>query len=341
MGRRKTTDTGPVDQTEGDQTEGDKADGGAGSERFRVLFDAHVRSREWRLPRWVEKYQNAPFVNLVLAIIRRDRESAGALVGSAIAFRVFQFFVPFILFTVGVAAIVSDVVTPKDVNTAVGVSGGLATQIRSAFAHHPDGRWVATLLGLWGMAATGRSLSRALFAASAVAWRLPTSNRAPLKVLGSIAGFVFVIGLVVVLQNRVRIALGYGLAGVSFLPAVVIYTTAWLGVLYFLPRSTEDPGALLPGSALVGLTIASMQSVSQFYLPGRLARAGELYGSIGTTVVVLTWFFVLGRAIALAMVLNPVIYEQYGSVSKLVFSLPVLRGVARRSTHLRRFFDLD
>jgi uncharacterized BrkB/YihY/UPF0761 family membrane protein len=336
MVRGETPETPPASQTEGDQSHG-----GSRSNRVRLLFDVYVRPRERPLPPWLAKYQDAPFVKLGLTIMRRDRESAGALVGSAIAFRVFQFFVPFLLFVVGVAAIISDASNPQDVNSVTGVSGGLAAQVRTAFTQHPDGRWVATLLGLWGIAATGRSLSRALFAASAVAWRLPTTNRAPLKVLGSIAGFVFVIGLVVVLTNRVRIALGYGLAGFSFIPAVLIYTSAWLGVLYFLPRSTEDPGALLPGSTLVGLTIAAMQWVSQLYLPGRLARAGELYGSIGTTVVVLTWFFVLGRVIALAMVLNPVIYEQYGSLSTRVFGLPVLRGVARRSHFLQRFFDLN
>lgn len=331
----------PKEAPQGDQADDNPRHSVPGVDRIRLLFGAHVGPLEQRRPGWMVKYQNAPFVNLILALVRRDRESAGALVGSAIAFRVFQFFVPFLLFVVGVAAIISGVSSPRDVSTAVGVSGGLAAQIRSAFGQHPDGRWVATLLGVWGMAVAGRSLSRALFAASGVAWRLPTTSRAPLRVLGSIAGFVFVIGLVVVLENRAKTALGYGFAGVSFLPAVLIYTTAWLGVLYFLPRSTEDPGALLPGSALVGITIAAMQSLSEFYLPGRLARAGELYGSIGTTVVVLTWFFVLGRVVALAMVLNAVCYEKYGSVSKLVFSLPVLRGVARHSPHLRRFFDLE
>ena len=49
----------------------------------------------------------------------------------------------------------------------------------------------------------------------------------------------------------------------------------------------------------------------------------------------------MGRVIALAMVLNPVIYERYGSVSRLVFSLPLLRIVAQRWARLRRFFDLD
>ena len=131
-----------------------------------------------------------------------------------------------------------------------------------------------------------RHLRRGVDRFSGVPLAYPT-DRPPLKVLGSIAGFVFVIGLVVVLINRVRIELGFGLAGLSFLPALAIYTVAWLGVLFFLPRSTDDPGVLLPGSALIGVTIAALQSVSQFYLPGHLARAGELYGTIGTTVVTL------------------------------------------------------
>jgi uncharacterized BrkB/YihY/UPF0761 family membrane protein len=302
---------------------------------------ANLVARRPRWLGWLTRYQNVPVVNTLVTALQRDRESAGAIVGSAIAFRVFQFFIPFLLFVVGLAAIISGFSRTADVTNAAGVSGGLAAQVRSAFLHHPDGRWAATLLGLWGLAVAGRSLSRILFTASALAWRLPATSRAPMKVLGSIAGFVFVIGLVVVLVNRVRTDLGYGLAGLSFLPALVIYTLCWLGVLSFLPSSTDDPGALLPGSALLGGTTAAMQSVSQFYLPGRLARAGALYGTIGTSVVTLAWFFILGRVVAFALVLNPVIYERYGSVSRSVFSLPLFRTMARRSSRLRRFFDLD
>jgi hypothetical protein len=54
----------------------------------------------------------------------------------------------------------------------------------------------------------------------------------------------------------------------------------------------------------------------------------------------LAWFFILGRVVSFAMVLNPVIYKHHGSVSRFVFSLPLLRGLAGRSPRLRRFFDL-
>jgi uncharacterized BrkB/YihY/UPF0761 family membrane protein len=302
---------------------------------------AHVNGVKERSLRRLARYQDMPIADVLVRIYRRDREMAGAVVGSAVAFRVFQFFVPFLLFIIGAASIVSGFVTAEDVDHATGVSGGLASQIRIAFAHHSQDRWLVTLVGLWGMALAGRSLSRALFAASAGAWRMPMTTRAPLKVAGSIAGFVFCIGIVVVLINRVRIQFGYGAAGASFGPALAVYAVAWLGLSSLLPRATNDPGALLPGSALVGFTITAMQSVSQFYLPSHLERAGELYGTIGATVVTLGWFFFLGRAVALSMVLNAVLYEKFGSVSTWVFTLPVLRALARRSPRLRRFFDLD
>ncbi len=84
-----------------------------------------------------------------------------------------------------------------------------------------------------------------------------------------------------------------------------------------------------------------MQAISQLYLPGRLGRASELYGAIGTTVVTLGWFFFLGRAIVIAMAVDAVIYERFGSISQFVFGLPVIRILPRKSALLRRFFDLD
>ena len=85
-----------------------------------------------------------------------------------------------------------------------------------------------------------------------------------------------------------------------------------------------------------------MQAVSQLYLPDRLNRASELYGAIGTTIVTLGWFFIFGRAIVLAMAVDAVIYERFGSISQFVFSLPAAAAPAaavRRGS--ARFFGLD
>jgi len=107
------------------------------------------------------------------------------------------------------------------------------------------------------------------------------------------------------------------------------------------PRGTTDPGALLPGSMLVALTITVMHASSELYLPDRLDRASQLYGALGTTIVTLGWFFILGRAIVIAMELNAAVYERYGNISQLVFLLPIVRALPRRSARLRRLFDLE
>jgi len=258
---------------------------------------------------------------------------------SALAFRLFLFFLPLMLLTVGVAGFASEVVDARSVDQVAGISGGLAKQVNEAF-HHPGlTQWFAVLLGLFGVLAAGRSLSRVLYTASAAAWELP-GNRAPLRAVGAVAGLVCTMGVIAILINRIRESLGLGVASVSFVPALLIYALVWLGVSMFLPRATEDPGALLPGSLLVAFCITVMHAVSELYLPDRLDRASQLYGALGTTVVTLGWFFILGRAIVISIELNAAVYDRYGSISQVVFSLPVLRILARRSSRVRRFFDL-
>ena len=262
--------------------------------------------------------------------------------GIAIAFRLFLFFVPLLLLVVGIAGFASGFVDARAVSRTAGVSGSLGAQISEAF-HQPEfTRWLALLIGLFGVLTAGRSLSRVLRAASAAAWRLPlTGTRASLRTAGGVAGLICGMALIAILVNRVREDLGLGVAGLAFVPALVIYGLAWLGVSMMLPRVTDDPGALLPGSLLVALTITVMHAISEFYLPERLGRASQLYGAIGTTIVTLGWFFILGRGIVLAMELNAAIYERYGSISRVVFSLPFFRLLARKSARVRRFFGLQ
>ena len=177
-------------------------------------------------------------------------------------------------------------------------------------------------------------------AACGAAGGRPGAPHARFRAVGAVAGLVCTIGVIAILIGRIKESFWIGPASVSFLAALLIYAIAWLGISMLLPRATEDPGALLPGCLLVALTITVMHAVSELYLPDRLDHASQLYGIFGTTVVTLGWFFILGRAIIIAMELNAAIYDRYGSISQAAFSLPVLRSLARHSTRVRRFFDL-
>ena len=319
----------------GDNTARDAADG-----TVVMRLVGATRGRATAARRWLAKYEGLPIVDVVLGTLRRDRRAAGSVLSSALGLRLFLFFLPLLLLAIGVAGFASDVVDARSVNRAAGISGGLAKQVSTAFHQSGLTRWVAVLLGVWGVLVAGRSLSRVLHAASAAAWGLPAGNPARLRAVGAVAGLICAIGLIAIFIDRIRESLGLGLASVSFVPALLVYAIAWLGVSMFLPRATEDPGALLPGCMLVALTITVMHAVSELYLPDRIDRASQLYGAFGTTVVTLGWFFILGRAIIISMQLNATVYDRYGSVSRVAFSLPVLRILARRSPRVRRFFDL-
>jgi len=312
----------------------------AADDRTLARFAAATRSRVTPVRQWLAKHRDRPVVDVAFATFRKDRQAAGWVMSSALAFRLFLFFLPLMLLTVGVAGFASAFASAHSANEAAGISGSLAKQVSAAFHQPGITRWFALLLGLSGVLLAGRSLSRVLYAASAAAWGLPPGNRARLRAVGAVAGLVCTIGLIAILINRIRESLGLGLASVSFVPALFIYAIVWLGISLFLPRGTKDPGALLPGSVLVALTITVMHAVSELYLPDRLDRASQLYGAFGTTVATLGWFFILGRAVIISMELNAVVYDQHGSVSKVAFSLPLLRTMARRSPRVRRFFDL-
>jgi uncharacterized BrkB/YihY/UPF0761 family membrane protein len=287
-----------------------------------------------------DQYKDRPVVDVAFRVYHRDRDSAGTLVGSAVAFRLFLFFVPMLLFFTGLLGFLAEHVDRADLSNA-GISGGLASQIEVALEQPNSTRWVATLLGLFGMAWTGRSLTKALVAASCLAWVLPVRTKASPKVMGAIAGLVAGIALVATLVGRLRDN-GIAIAGMSFLVGFGFYAIAWLVVTALLPRREHtDPSALVPGAVIVAGVLTGMQAVSQIYLPGKFSHASELYGAIGVTIVTLGWFFILGRVMMFSMSVDAVIYERFGSITQFVFSLPLLRIIPRKSAKLRKVFGLE
>ena len=289
----------------------------------------------------LQRYERRPVVDVLMRVYRRDRESAGTLVGSAIAFRLFLFFVPLVLFAVGVLGFIGEQYDASEVNDAAGIKGTLAAQIAAALSQPNSTRWIAVLLGLVGMVTAGRALSKVLVQASCLAWQLPVGSKASVRIVGGVIGLVVGIGLITVLVSRARAELGIAVTGISFLVAFVLYVPLWVLLTAMLRRATTDPGALLPGAVLLAATIVTLQAVSVLYLPDRFQRASAVYGAIGSTIVTLGWFFALGRVIPLALALNAVIHERFGSVARFAFSLPVLRLLARHSKLIRRVFNLE
>ena len=165
------------------------------------------------------------------------------------------------------------------------------------------------------MVLAGRTLSRVMVAASCLSWRLPVRVKASPRLIGALVGLLFGMALIATLVNQVRSHLGIAGAGFSFVMVFALYTVAWVFLSQLLPKPTSDPGALIPGACLVGLVLAGLQAMSQLVLPDQLDRASHLYGAIGTTLVTLGWFFILGRTVVFSMSLDAVMYERLGSLT--------------------------
>jgi uncharacterized BrkB/YihY/UPF0761 family membrane protein len=303
----------------------------------RTTAASQKESSSARLTVWRERF---PPVDATVLVFQRDRSVAGTVLGSAVAFRLFLFFVPVVLVAVGIAGFVGQIFDRREVVETSGLTGMLADQVTTALSDNGANRWFALLIGLFGMATTGRSLTRVVQAASALAWRAELRMKVGVRLLVNVVGILVALALMAVLVNRFR-QTSVPLAGLSLLGGVALYAVGWLVMSVRLPKGTNDPGAAIPGAVLVGVSLALLQAFTQWYLPAQLSSASELYGALGAAITILGWFFILGRVMVLSFVVDAVLFERFGSLSRLVFSLPVLRTVPKRFPSVSRFFDLD
>lgn len=299
----------------------------------RLREDAKQRAHSWR--------ERIPLLHTGWKIYERDRDAVGTLLGSALALRLFLFFVPFLLLLAGIAGLLGLLLSVDDPASHAGISGALAEDIDTAFEQESRSPWFAIVIGLWGMVWAGRSLSRALILSSALSWKLGGGQKARLRVVGTIVGILSGFGLAWAIVNQIRQNAGAAIVAVSFVTVAVVYLALWSLLYLSLPRATSDPGAALPGAAMIAATLSGLQAVTILYLPNQVSSASSVYGIIGSVVALLGWFFIVGRVLALSFAVNSVIYETYGSISQLIFGLPVLRLLPRRWPAFAQYFDLE
>ena len=280
-------------------------------------------------------------MDLACTYVERDREQLTAILGSAIALRLFLFMVPILAMSM---AIIVLVLGPNGLDSLLqqaSVTGELAQEVNSVSDTSGSALIVAVVTSGWLAAWAGRNLVVVLAACSATAWRLDVAaRRATLRVSATVTMLVFVLVITASATNRLRAEFGIAGSTTSWILGVAAFSGAWFAVMWVLPRGTPDPGAVLPGALLVGLSLSVLQWFMQFYLPSKLERSSALAGSVGTTVAALGALFIVGRVMASSFVVNSVIFERLGSISVLLFALPVLRRLPVRFPAIARWFDL-
>jgi len=167
------------------------------------------------------------------------------------------------------------------------------------------------LIGLVGFASASWSLLGALQFAAASAWQIPTRRFAgKSKTFLRLAGSLFLFAVVLYVASLIRKAgVIIGLAGslVTFLSAFVAY----FGMGWILPRRSQEWFWLLPGAAAGAVGELGLQALATWYLPDKLAGASKTYGTLGITLTLLSYLFLLGVLFTISPVVNAVLWEHY------------------------------
>ena len=201
-----------------------------------------------------------------------------------------------------------------------------------------------TGLTLSGLALTlwaGRSLARVLATCSAAAWQMHASMaKVRVRGIAALTALLFALMISTFAFSRMREIGGPAVAVAAWVAVASTVLLGWFIVQMVLPRGTTDPGAVLPGAVLMGVAFAILQWFMQIYLPAKIARTTDTMGSLAATVATLGYFFLIGRLMSATFVVNAMVYQRWGSISRVVFSAPGLRRLPARSPKLERFFDL-
>lgn len=250
-------------------------------------------------------------VRLVVQAFESDRRRAGGLLAGGLAYKVFLWQIPLVLFLVSAFGLVVDLAgeDPADIARQTGMTGALASAIAKAVEASASARWWLMILGALVTIWAGRGVYRGVRLVSELAWdaRAPKGN----SLRGSLA--VTGIGLLAI---AMQVLLPKAVSGldvpwvVTFLVGLLLASALSLWVLSLLPRADAPWPALLPGAILFGVGIRLLGLAASTYFAFRLDRTSDLYGALGIAIVMMLYLFVLARLFVAAQFLNATLYRR-------------------------------
>lgn len=237
----------------------------------------------------------------------RDRRRFGGLLAGGLAFKVFLWLLPYALLVVAIAGYAADYADqdPEEMARSVGLSSALVTMVAKAVESSGQGRVFLLFLGAWLTLWAGRGLVRALGVIQTAAWDLPVRSAR-----GTWRGSALLLAFLTVLFSTQFLEgwLYSGAFGTDLLASLLMVTVTsaiWLVGGSYLPRPEGVPWtALVPGALLLGVSMRVIAIATTVYFAPKLARADDLYGSIGIATVFLAWLFIVARLIVAATFLN-------------------------------------
>jgi membrane protein len=248
-----------------------------------------------------------------LETLQADRRMVGSVMAAGVAFRLFLMILPLALLTAALLGFEGSTVagSPGEVASQYGITRALAHTMQSSAREATQGRWILLGTGLVLLLWTGNGVVQALNGAFRVAWNLDRTGRSsPLKAIIVVGSLVLAVG-----ATMATASIGAGTAALEppmTAGLAVGYAIDWLVISWALPHASTPWRALVPGSILMALGFSALHLGTVLFVADRVARASQLYGSLGFVSTLMLWLFLSGRIMVGSAQLNAALWRQRG-----------------------------
>ncbi len=261
---------------------------------------------------WVKEARGrSAALDATFETIERDSHIGGGMLAGALAYRLFLFALPLALFVVSGLGLLASAIgfEPKLITNSVGLAGVVTKQVASTAKGHSS--WWVALGSFFLLVYVTRVLLRAVAIAHSLAWEREAASvkvhRRSLAVFGAaLAGQLFLVAGVGAANHQTVFG---GIVTLALL--VFVLAGLWLIVSLQLPHSHAHWTDLIPGSLLYAVGLIGVLLFNILILGRLIQEKTSTYGALGTAATLLLAFFLFGRVIVGAAVLNATLYERH------------------------------
>ena len=258
------------------------------------------------------------WLRIALETLQADRRMVGSVMAAGVAFRLFLMILPLALLTAALLGFEgsTSLGSPGQVAGQYGITLALARTINSSAREATQGRWILLGTGLVLLLWTGNGVVQALNGAFRVAWNLDRTGRSsPLRAIIIVGSLV-----VAVAATMATASIGAGSAALEVpmtAGLAVGFAFDWYVISWALPHASGNWRALVPGSILMALGFSALHLGTVLFVADRVARASQLYGSLGFVSTLMLWLFLSGRIMVGSAQLNAALWHQRGGAKRL------------------------
>ena len=233
----------------------------------------------------------------------RNRRVAASALAGGIAYRLFFWLIPFAL-VIGGALGLADADSSEDAIEAGGLPAAAANAVGDMAREAGSAQWWLLAVGLAGVLLAGYTGSKAVVLIHSLVWEeYPERSAGAVRMSLAFTGMALAVMLTIAATSWLHEVMRFG-AVLAVAITVASLGGLWLLISLRLPHRSADWKALLPGALLFGVGFAILHLVTLLVLIPKLERTTSVYGAIGAVTTTLFWFYLVGKLVVTAPILN-------------------------------------